>query len=51
MNKILNVYGLRPVLELLDTNQEIQKIYIQKKSKNENIVKIKKKAKEKEIEF
>ena len=30
MNKILTVYGIRPVLELLDTNQEIQSIYIQK---------------------
>ena len=51
MSKILKIYGLRPVLELLETNQEIQKIYIQKNSRNENIIKIKKKAKEKDIEI
>ena len=51
MNKILTVYGIRPVLELLDTNQEIQRIYIQKNIKSENIIRIKKKANERYIEI
>jgi len=51
MSEILRVYGLRPVLELLDTNQEIQTIYVQKNLKNENIIKIKKKAKERGVEI
>ena len=37
MNQILKVYGIRPVLELLDSKKEIQKIYIQKNIKNDNI--------------
>ena len=51
MNEILRVYGIRPVLELLDTNREVQKIYVQKKIKNENIIKIIKKAKERGVEI
>ena len=51
MNQILKVYGIRPVLELLDTEQEIQKIYIQQNLTNENIIKIKKKADERNVEI
>ncbi|MBG40090.1 MAG: 23S rRNA (guanosine(2251)-2'-O)-methyltransferase RlmB [Flavobacteriales bacterium] len=51
MNQVLKVYGIRPVLELLDTKKEIQKIYIQKNIKNDNIFLIKKKAKELDIEL
>ena len=38
--KILKVYGIRPVLELLDSGKEIQKIFIQKNIINNNILKI-----------
>lgn len=51
MTEILKIYGIRPVLELLDTKKEIQKIYIQKNIKNDNINLIKKKAKELDVEL
>lgn len=47
----LRIYGIRPVIELLNSEKEVQKIYIQKKNKNETIQEIEKKAKEKGIEI
>ena len=47
----LRIYGIRPVSELLDSNKEIQKIYIQKNLKNDSILKIEKKAKNKNVEI
>lgn len=49
--KILKVYGIRPVLELLDSGKEIQKIFIQKNIRNNNILKIMNEAKKKNIEI
>ena len=47
----LRIYGIRPVIELLNSEKEVQKIYIQKKNKNETIQEIEKKAKKKGIEI
>ena len=47
----LRIYGIRPVLELINSGKDIQKIYIQKNIKNEAIVDIEQKAKEKKIEI
>jgi len=48
---IMRVYGIRPIIELLDSEKEVQKIYIQKNLKNEGILDIEKKAKNRKIEI
>ena len=48
---IMRVYGIRPIIELLDSEKEVQKIYIQKNLKNEAILDIEKKAKSRKIEI
>lgn len=50
-NNNLKIYGIRPIIELLKSEKEVQKIYIQKNLKNESIQEIEKKAKKKEIEI
>ena len=50
-NNQLKIYGIRPIIELLNSEKEIQKIYIQKKLQNESIQEIEKKAKNKNIEI
>ena len=39
-NNTLKIYGIRPIIELLNSEKEIQKIYIQKNLKNEAIQEI-----------
>ena len=50
-NNNLKIYGIRPIIELLKSEKEVQKIYIQKNLKNESIQEIEKKAKKKDIEI
>ena len=50
-NNKLRIYGIRPVIELLDSEREIQKIYIQKNIQHEKIKEIETKAKNKKIEI
>lgn len=50
-NNNLKIYGIRPIIELLNSEKEVQKIYIQKYLKNESIQEIEKKAKKKNIEI
>ena len=50
-NVKMRIYGIRPVLELINSGKDIQKIYIQKNIKNEAILDIEHKAKEKRIEI
>ena len=47
----MRIYGIRPVLELINSGKDIQKIYIQKNIKNDAILDIEHKAKEKRIEI
>ena len=50
-NNKLRIYGIRPVIELLDSEREIQKIYIQKNIQHEKIKEIETKSKNKKIEI
>lgn len=50
-NNNLRIYGIRPIIELLESEKDVQKIYIQKKLKNELILDLIKKAKNKKIEI
>ena len=50
-NNTLKIYGIRPIIELLNSEKDIQKIYIQKNLKSENIQEIEKKSKIKKIEI
>ena len=50
-NNKLRIYGIRPVIELLDSEREIQKIYIQKNIQHEKIKEIETKGKNKKIEI
>ena len=45
----MRIYGIRPVLELINSGKDIQRIYIQKNIKNDAILDIEHKAKEKEL--
>ena len=47
----LRIFGIRPVIELLESKREIQKIYIQKNLKSEKIQEIEKKSKIKRVEI
>lgn len=47
----LRIFGIRPILELLESEREIQKIYIQKNLNSEHIQEIGKKSKIKKIEI
>lgn len=49
MNKKLNIYGIRPVLELIESGKQIDTIYLQKDIQNEWTDQIKQKSKEYEI--
>ena len=49
MDSKLNIYGIRPVAELIESGKEIDTIYLQKDIKTEWAANIKKKCKEKEI--
>ena len=50
-NDNLRIYGIRPIIELLNSEKDVQKIYIQKNLKNESILELVKKAKNKNIEL
>ncbi len=50
-NDNLRIYGIRPIIELLKSEKDVQKIYIQKNLKNESILELVKKAKNKNIEL
>ena len=47
----MRIYGIRPIIELLDSEKEVQKIYIQKNLKSEAILDIEQKAKNRKIEI
>ena len=49
MNKKLNIYGIRPVLELIESGKQIDTIFLQKDIKGEWSHLIKKKSKEYQI--
>ena len=49
MDTKLNIYGIRPVTELIESGKEVDTIYLQKDIKTEWVVNIKKKCKEKNI--
>ena len=49
MDKKLNIYGIRPVTELIDSGKEIDTIYLQKDIKTEWALSIKKKCKNQDI--
>mgnify|MGYP001295522599 CR=1 FL=1 len=49
MDSKLNIYGIRPVTELIESGKEIDTIYLQKDIKTEWAINVKKKCKEREI--
>jgi len=49
MDTKLNIYGIRPVMELIESGKEIDTIYLQNDIKTEWAINIKKKCKEKDI--
>ena len=49
MNKKLNIYGIRPVLELIESGKQIDTIFLQKDIKSEWSDLIKEKSKEYQI--
>ena len=49
MNKKLNIYGIQPVLELINSGKQIDTIFLQKDINNEWTQVIKKKSKEYQI--
>ena len=44
MDTKLNIYGIRPVTELIESGKEVDTIYLQKDIKTEWVVNIKKKC-------